>query len=108
MRNDVPEPSETPQLHHRRPQTAGGLMKRIEKHGPTLPLLLLLLLLYYYYYYHYYSSTTTTTPATTTTTTITIPTSTKSINTTRAFRAFAFRAGSARVLLRGFRARRRI
>ena len=54
--------------------------------------------------------TTTTTAATTTTTstTTTITTSTKSIDTTREFRAFAFRAGSARVLLRGFRARRRI
>ena len=54
-------------------------------------------------------ATTTTTPAaaaTTTTTTIT-----RSINSTRGFRTFcasAFRVGSARVVLRGFRARGRI
>ena len=53
-------------------------------------------------------TTTTTATTTTTSTTTTITTSTKSIDTTREFRAFAFRAGSARVLLRGFRARRRI
>ena len=58
-------------------------------------------------------TTTTTTPpaaAATATTTITTTTS-RSINSTRGFRtlcASAFRAGSARVVLRGFRARRRI
>ena len=54
------------------------------------------------------TTTATTTITTTTSTTTTITTSTESIDTTREFRAFAFRAGSARVLLRGFRARRRI
>ena len=50
-------------------------------------------------------TTTTATPPPTTTTT------TRSINSTRGFRtlcASAFRAGSARVVLRGFRARGRI
>ena len=52
---------------------------------------------------------TTTPPAAATTTTIT--TTTTSINSTLGFRtlcASAFRAGSARVVLRGFRARGRI
>ena len=58
--------------------------------------------------FKFLTTTTTATTTTTTSTTTTITTSTKSIDTTREFRAFAFRAGSARVLLRGFRARRRI
>ena len=58
--------------------------------------------------------TTTTTPpaaAATATATTTITTTTTSINSTLGFRtlcASAFRAGSARVVLRGFRARGRI
>ena len=52
--------------------------------------------------------TTTTTPAAAATATTTITTTTTSINSTLGFRtlcASAFRAGSARVVLRGFRAR---
>ena len=54
------------------------------------------------------TATATATAIATVTATATITTSTKNIHTTRGFRAFAFRAGSARVLLRGFRAHRRI
>jgi hypothetical protein len=53
----------------------------------------------------------TTTTSTSTTTTSTSTSTTRSINSTRGFRtlsASAFRAGSARVVLRGFRARGRI
>ena len=56
-------------------------------------------------------TTTTTPPAAAATATTTITTTTTSINSTLGFRtlcASAFRAGSARVVLRGFRARRRI
>ena len=52
-----------------------------------------------------------TTTTSTSTTTTTSTSTTRSINSTRGFRtlcASAFRAGSARVVLRGFRARRRI
>ena len=45
---------------------------------------------------------------TTATATATTTTTSRSINSTRGFRASAFRAGSARVVLRGFRARGRI
>ena len=59
------------------------------------------------------AAATATATATPTTTTATPPTTTttRSINSTRGFRtlcASAFRAGSARVVLRGFRARGRI
>ena len=57
------------------------------------------------------TTTTSTSTTTTTTSTSTSTTTTRSINSTRGFRtlsASAFRAGSARVVLRGFRARRRI
>ena len=58
------------------------------------------------------TATATATPTTTTTATPPPPTTTtRSINSTRGFRtlcASAFRAGSARVVLRGFRARGRI
>ena len=56
-------------------------------------------------------TTTTSTSTTTTSTSTSTTTTTRRINSTRGFRtlsASAFRAGSARVVLRGFRARRRI
>ena len=56
------------------------------------------------------TATATATPTTTTATPPPTTTTTRSINSTRGFRtlcASAFRAGSARVVLRGFRARGR-
>ena len=53
-------------------------------------------------------TTTTSTSTTTTTPTPTTPTTTPTTTTTSTLCASAFRAGSARVVLRGFRARGRI
>ena len=61
--------------------------------------------------YDIITTTTTPPPAAAATATTTITTTTTSINSTLGFRtlcASAFRAGSARVVLRGFRARGRI